>query len=168
MMMSPLTVEGKPLDVSARLAELIGFVAAAARDGLPAHELERGVWSQLLQLGTILQGYYFALAGDGDGGETLTLTVGDAYFSPANSRFGGGLAPGTPIYAQVDSVDYATTYGEVLENHEITGGAYNNISGPVPSSAKVSRTPLGANSRGVGDSSALPPRPGDVLRQSWH
>ncbi len=50
-MMSPLTVEGKPLDVAARLAELTGFVSDAARDGLPAHELERGVWQYLLRLG---------------------------------------------------------------------------------------------------------------------
>ena len=42
--MTPLTVEGKPLDVAARLAELTGFVTDAARDGLPAHELERGLW----------------------------------------------------------------------------------------------------------------------------
>ena len=49
--MMPLTVEGQPLDVAARLAELTGLVAAAARDGLPAHELERGLWQQLLRLG---------------------------------------------------------------------------------------------------------------------
>ena len=61
MIMSPLTGEGKPLDVSARLAELTGFVYEAARDGLPAHELERGLWSRLLQLGHELQAAYFAL-----------------------------------------------------------------------------------------------------------
>jgi hypothetical protein len=41
------------------------------------------------------------------------------------------LAAGTPVYAQVDAVNLATTYGAVLENHEIAGGAYNNIVGPV-------------------------------------
>ena len=74
--MSPLTVEGKPLDVAARLAELTGFVTEAARDGLPAHELERGLWQYLLRLGHDLQAEYFALAGDGDGGETLKLADG--------------------------------------------------------------------------------------------
>ena len=74
--MSPLTVEGKGLDLSTRLAELTGFVAAAARDGLPAHERERGLWQSLLRLGHDLQAAYFALAGDGDGGETLTLADG--------------------------------------------------------------------------------------------
>jgi len=78
MIMSPLTGEGKPLDVSARLAELTGFVYEAARDGLPAHELERGLWSRLLQLGHELQAAYFALAGDGDCGETLILADGRA------------------------------------------------------------------------------------------
>jgi len=74
--MTPLTVEGQPLDVAARLAELTGFVTDAARDGLPAHELERGLWRSLLQLGHELQAAYFALAGDGDCGETLTLADG--------------------------------------------------------------------------------------------
>ena len=74
--MTPLTVEGKPLDVAARLAELTGFVTEAARDGLPAHELERGLWQYLLRLGHELQGQYFALAGDGDCGETLKLADG--------------------------------------------------------------------------------------------
>lgn len=75
-MMSPLPVEDKTLELSAQLAELTSLVYAAARDGLPAHELERSVWSRLLRLGQALEGLYFALAGDGDGGETLTLTDG--------------------------------------------------------------------------------------------
>jgi hypothetical protein len=51
-------------------------VAAAARDGRPAHELERGLWQSLRRLGHDLHAAYFALAGDGDGGETLTLADG--------------------------------------------------------------------------------------------
>jgi hypothetical protein len=43
---------------------------------LPAHELERGLWQSLLQLGHDLQATYFALAGDGDCGETLPLADG--------------------------------------------------------------------------------------------
>ena len=53
-------MEGKGLGVSARLAELTGFVHAA-RDGLPAHELEHGLWQSLLRLGHELQAQYFAL-----------------------------------------------------------------------------------------------------------
>ena len=75
-MMSPLTAQGQGLDVAARLAEVTGLVEAAARDGLPAHELERGLWQYLLRLGHDLQAAYFALAGDGDCGETLTLADG--------------------------------------------------------------------------------------------
>ncbi len=75
-MMSPLTIEGKGLAIAAHLEELTGFVEAAARDGLPTHEVERGVWSRLLRLGHDLQAAYFALAGDGDCGETLTLSDG--------------------------------------------------------------------------------------------
>jgi hypothetical protein len=75
-MMSPLTVQGQGLDVAARLAEVTGWVETAARDGLPAHELERSLWHHLLQLGHDLQAAYFALAGDGDCGETLTLADG--------------------------------------------------------------------------------------------
>jgi len=75
-MMSPLPVEGKLLDVAARVAQLTGFVSDAARDGLPAHELERGLWHYLLRLGHELQAEYFALAGDGDCGETLKLADG--------------------------------------------------------------------------------------------
>ena len=75
-MMWPLPAQGKGLEVAARLAELTGFVTDAARDGLPAHELERGLWQYLLRLGHELQAEYFALAGDGDCGETLTLADG--------------------------------------------------------------------------------------------
>ena len=75
-MMWPLPVEGKLLDVAARVAQLTGLVTDAARDGLPAHELERGLWHYLLRLGHELQAEYFALAGDGDCGETLTLADG--------------------------------------------------------------------------------------------
>jgi len=61
MMMSPLPAQGKGLDLSARLAEVTGFVEAAARDGLPAHEMERGLWQYLLRLGHDLQAEYFLL-----------------------------------------------------------------------------------------------------------
>jgi hypothetical protein len=40
----PLPVEGKPSDGSARRAELTGVVYDAARDGLPARNVERGLW----------------------------------------------------------------------------------------------------------------------------
>ena len=64
-------------------------------------------------------------------GGVLTLTVGDAYYVAEYSQIAWPLAEGTPVYAQVDSASGDTTYGAVLESHEITGGAYNNISSTV-------------------------------------
>ena len=68
-------------------------------------------------------------------GDVLTLTVGDAYYRADLSQVSWPLPSGTPIYAQVDSAHTQTTYGGVLENHEIVGGPYNNITGPVLSTA---------------------------------
>jgi uncharacterized repeat protein (TIGR01451 family) len=64
-------------------------------------------------------------------GETLTLTYGDIYYWKDFSNFTGSLPAGTPVYVQVDSADIETTYGAVLESHEIGGGTYNNILGPI-------------------------------------
>lgn len=38
-------------------------------------------------------------------GQTLTLTIGDAYYFSSVSVFSGVLAPGTAVYAQVDSAN---------------------------------------------------------------
>jgi hypothetical protein len=112
-MMWPLDVEGQGLDVSARLAELTEFVQEAARDGLPAHELERGLWRSLLRLGHDLQAGYFALAGDGDCGETLTLADGrvvrrlpEHHLRPYQSIFGEFI---------LDRVVYGTREGQRIE-----------------------------------------------------
>jgi len=64
-------------------------------------------------------------------GGTITLTIGDAYYWLEHSNFPGSLPAGTPVYVQVDSANTDTTYGGVLEKHEVVGGPYNNISGPV-------------------------------------
>ncbi|HHJ05920.1 MAG TPA: hypothetical protein ENK24_00300, partial [Anaerolineae bacterium] len=100
-------------------------------------------------------------------GETLTLTVqgtatqtvGDAYFWAEYSRINWALANGTPVYAQVDSANANTDYGNVLENHEIEGRAYNNIAGPVFSLENLPRNPLpsGVANPSLGQN-ALPPR----------
>lgn len=70
-------------------------------------------------------------------GESLTLTIGDAYYAPLLSNLPGSLLAGTAIYAQVDSANANTTYGGVLESHEQTGGVYNNILGGVSTSAQA-------------------------------
>ena len=70
-------------------------------------------------------------------GTVMTLTYGDEYYWPTNSRFGEALVPGTPIYAQVDAYNAGTMYGAVLETHERLGGSYNNIMGPVYSTYRL-------------------------------
>ena len=68
-------------------------------------------------------------------GQTITLTSLDAYVSPPRTFFTGSLPIGTPIYAQVDSYNFYTDYGAVLERSEIMNELYNNILGPVLSQA---------------------------------
>ena len=70
-------------------------------------------------------------------GDVITLTVGGDYYATEYSDVSWPLAEGIPVYAQVDSWKGQSTYGAVIETHEITGGAYNNITGPVLSTASV-------------------------------
>jgi hypothetical protein len=66
-------------------------------------------------------------------GETLTLVYSKApgapnlYYVAEYSNFTSPLLTGTPIYAQVDSARVGSPDGAIVENHEILGGAYNNI-----------------------------------------
>ena len=72
-------------------------------------------------------------------GGTLILTYSadpdqtHLYYNDEQSRYGGDLPPGTPIYAQVDSYHPDTDYGSVREGDEMGGGGYNNISGGISS-----------------------------------
>jgi hypothetical protein len=66
--------------------------------------------------------------------DVITLTFDDAFYRPDMSGFSGSIAPGTLVYAQVDSVNLLTTYGGVLESDE-----QNNIAGPVVATAVVYR-----------------------------
>ncbi len=97
-------------------------------------------------------------------GDTLTLTIGDAYYWPGQSSFSGFLPSDAAIYVQVDSANTATIYGAVLEGHEITGGPYNNVSGPVYPGAGMGEgwpkagLPI-AGGRAPAPPHSLPPRP---------
>jgi hypothetical protein len=53
-MMRPTPVEDKPFDLQRCLDELQGFVRLAAGAKTPVHEVERGLWRRLLQLGCAL------------------------------------------------------------------------------------------------------------------
>jgi hypothetical protein len=59
-------------------------------------------------------------------GDTLTLTIGDRYYSDPDSDFSLPLPASVPVYAQVDPGGSA---GEVWESHEMAGSDYNNITG---------------------------------------
>jgi hypothetical protein len=95
-------------------------------------------------------------------GDTITLFFDDVYYQPDYSHFPGGLPAGTPIYVQVDSANADTDYGGVLESHEIAGEPYNNISGPVLSTAGAlsseSMAPPSGNERPSTSAYRLPPR----------
>ncbi|MCB0035273.1 MAG: hypothetical protein KDE51_14675, partial [Anaerolineales bacterium] len=60
-------------------------------------------------------------------GESLLLTLNDDYYVDALSNYSGVPPSDTPIFVQVDSAHAGTTYGAVLETHEIDNTAYNNI-----------------------------------------
>ena len=48
------------------------LVDETAKGGQPVHEVERGIWQQLMQLGRCCLGQFVALQGDGDMGPTIT------------------------------------------------------------------------------------------------
>lgn len=73
-------------------------------------------------------------------GDALTLMLDSPYYVASLSQVTWPLAENTPIYAQVDTANLATTYGAVLEIHEITGKQYNNIIGPVFSTTASNNT----------------------------
>src|SRR5262249_50910606 len=56
--------------------ELLAFVRTAANQATPVHDVERGIWQRILQIGRATLGHFFALQGTGDLGDTLTLPEG--------------------------------------------------------------------------------------------
>jgi len=107
------------------------------------------------------QGMVWGVTADLAPGERLTLTEGGAYYRPAESDIAWPLAAGTPVYAQVDSANAGTSHGAVLEDHEIAGGAYNNVTG-----TEVAAEPVGLDGAPPMDAegprsepTALPARP---------
>ena len=68
-------------------------------------------------------------------GDAITLTLNDAAYYPERSIMAWPLPAGTTVYAQVDSVNLDSSYGGVLETHEITGGPYNNTASTVSAAA---------------------------------
>ena len=57
-------------------SELLTYARTAATQGTAVHDVERGLWQRLLQLGRTTLGHFFALQGTGDLGDTVTLPEG--------------------------------------------------------------------------------------------
>jgi hypothetical protein len=99
------------------------------------------IWNDMCDYGLV-----WGVTADLAPGDVLTLTFDDAYYTSTYSLVSWPLAAGTEVYAQVDAWNPGTSYGAVLETHEETGGAYNNIVGPVL-----------VEGTGAGDGTVLPP-----------
>jgi hypothetical protein len=56
--------------------ELTERVCQAAHAGEPVHAVEKSIWQQILQIGRKALGQFFALVGNGDMGEAITLPDG--------------------------------------------------------------------------------------------
>ena len=116
------------------------------KDGRSTHGIVWGVTTDALPLAP---------------GGTITLTFGGEYYRSDLSDMAWPLPVGTLIYAQVDSANTLTNYGAVLENHEITGGTYNNITHTTSIAGVMGETlqaPV-TDDRPSDFSDHLPPRP---------
>jgi hypothetical protein len=70
------SVEWQLPDVHARLESLAQWITQSALDGGSAHDVERGLFEQLLELGRMLFQAFLKLVGPGDFGETVILDDG--------------------------------------------------------------------------------------------
>jgi hypothetical protein len=99
-----------------------------------------------------------------DPGEEFTLTTRGDYYRWSEEGIAWPLPQGVTVYAQVDSLNPATTYGLVKETHEIVGGWYNNVSEAVKVAGLAGAPACGVPGEGqppegdMGETS-LPPRP---------
>ncbi len=70
------SVEWQVPEARVQLGCLEQWIAKSAEQGLPAHEVERGLFDGILRLGFTLFGAFLKLVGPGDLGETRTLDDG--------------------------------------------------------------------------------------------
>jgi hypothetical protein len=82
-----------------------------------------------------------------DPGASLTLTQDMAAADYTSMPW--PIPAGQTVYVQVDSASQGSGYGAVLESHEATGGAYNNILGPLTTLAPTGSA-LAAPAAGAG------------------
>jgi hypothetical protein len=72
----PISAERQLPEVHARLDALVGWICRSAQNGTSAHEVERGLFDELLVLGKTLFDAFLRLVGPGDFGESVTLDDG--------------------------------------------------------------------------------------------
>ena len=90
-------------------------------------------------------------------GDSMILSLASPYYDAANSNFSGSIVAGSTVYAQVDSANANTNYGNVLETHEILNGTYNNIAMTTAATA-VFIPPASQQAIAPSRSAQLPPR----------
>jgi hypothetical protein len=76
MSMTQQPVPLKTDSLQQQLDQLVAFVGTALQNHEPLHALERGIWTQLLQLGHQLLAQIFAQQGSGDVGDSVRLPDG--------------------------------------------------------------------------------------------
>ena len=76
MMMAQNATDGKLKKLLGAATDLFDYVRRAAEDGKAIHEVEEGVWQQMLQMGHEAVGQFLEYQGDGDLGETLNMPNG--------------------------------------------------------------------------------------------
>lgn len=93
--------------------ELREFVERAAQEGMPMHEVERGVWDRVLRMGHDAVQHFVNLQGTGDMGPTVTLPDGhtvrrldETHTRAFKSIFGD---------FQIERVVYGTREGQKIE-----------------------------------------------------
>jgi uncharacterized repeat protein (TIGR01451 family) len=116
-----------------------GFWVDVYIDPNPVPQAVNQVWSDLAAEGLVWGVKDAALPFEPN--EEIVLSVDDIYYWPSVSRVTWPLIAGTPVYAQVDSYGPGSSYGLIQENHEITGGEYNNLAGPVLAPVMTVATP---------------------------
>jgi len=91
-------------------------------------------------------------------GQTVILVYGGPYYWASKSQVSWPLPAGANIYVQVDSYSQSSSFGGVLENHEMDGKPYNNIAAATVSVAEFESEPPSPEETGPIFEGDLPPR----------
>jgi len=95
------------------LEELQSFLMSSAEQGVAVHEVEQGIWRQLLKLGRESLQVFFDRVGDGDLGETVELEDG----RPLRRLPGEHVRPYQSVFGPFDlrRAVYGTRVGQRIE-----------------------------------------------------